>query len=78
MSLRWRLWSINNNTFKNLQLTPIFNSDYITTQITQLKTVLQDIWTQKTNGAMIHSNATWYDVGEKPTKYFLSLGRCYS
>ena len=26
--------------FENLQWTPMFNSDYITTQITQLKTVL--------------------------------------
>ena len=42
----------------------MFNSDYITTQITQLKTALQEIWTQNTNGTMICSKAPWYDVGE--------------
>ena len=55
----------------------MFNADYISTQITQLKTELQEIWTQKTNDAMIHSKATWYDVGENPIKYFLNLGKCH-
>ena len=50
--------------FENLQLTPMFISDYIITQIIQLKTALQEIWTQKTNGTMICSKATWHDVGE--------------
>ena len=48
--------------FKNLQPTSMFNADYISTQTTQLKTELQEIWTQKTYGAMIHSKATWYNV----------------
>ena len=55
----------------------MFISDYITTQITQLKTALQEIWIQKTNGAMMHSKATWYDVGGKPMKYFLNLEKCH-
>ena len=49
--------------FENVQPTSMFHTDYISTQITQLKTELQEIWTQKTNGAMIHSKKTWYDVG---------------
>ena len=54
----------------------MFNSDFITTWINQLKTALQEIWTQNINGTMIHSKATWYDVGGKPTKYFLNLEKC--
>ena len=49
--------------FQNLQPTSVFNADYISIQITQLKTELQEIRTQKTNSAMIRSKATWYDVG---------------
>ena len=50
--------------FENLQPTSMFNADYTSTWITQLKTELQEMWTQKTNGAMICSKATWYDKGE--------------
>ena len=62
--------------FENVQPTSMFNADYISTKITQLTTELQKISTEKTNGAMIHSKATWYDVGE-PRKYLLNLEKCH-
>ena len=42
-------------------------------EITLVRTDIDEIITEKTNGMIIRSKAQWYEEGEKPTKYFLNL-----
>ncbi len=47
--------------------------DEILEEIESIKGELHKFVRERTQGAMIRSKATWYQEGEKPTKYFLGL-----
>ena len=61
---------VTNSDFYNLTES-ILNSHI--QQIEKIKLDIDDIMTYKAKGAMIRSRANWYQLGEKPTKYFLKL-----
>ena len=42
-------------------------------QIRRVRHDLEEIYKNKTKGAMIRSRSNWAELGEKPTKYFLKL-----
>ncbi len=42
-------------------------------EIDSIKSELAKFIQERTRGAIIRSKATWYNEGEKPTKYFLGL-----
>ena len=44
-----------------------------TSKLEEYKIQLEEIYSEKTNGAIIRSKARWHEEGEKSTKYFLSL-----
>ena len=39
------------------------------------KSELEGIYNYITEGIILRSRAMWYDIGEKPTKYFLTLAK---
>ncbi len=55
------------------QANTISVEEHLENQIVNIRSKLEEISEYKTNGLMLRSQATWYEKGEKSTKYFLQL-----
>ena len=49
------------------------SSDYVLKEYHEAKAELEQIYDYITEGIILHSRCTWYERGEKSTKYFLTL-----
>ena len=52
--------------------------NYLLKEYHEEKTELGQIYDYITEGIILHSRSTWYEKGEKSTKYFLTLEKCQS
>ena len=48
-------------------------SDYVLKEYHEAKAELEQIHDYRTEGIILRSRSTWYEKGEKSTKYFLTL-----
>ena len=49
------------------------SSDYVSKEYHEAKAELEQIYDYITEGIILRSRSTWYEKGEKSTKYFLTL-----